>query len=456
MNNKLELVKNENINYLLEKSKYKILNFKSDIIKLYNLIFDYCSKNKLLISNININISNNNYKLYDLDNDFIFNLYALDPYITGLSISNLIYNNYSKYVVMSSYLRNKDIIISIDNNKTIRIQLLFIPLVINEGNELLNKIGYNSYKLNKNIYFNINNNYKENVEFNIKYSDELLELLILSHKLYHPTHFLKYYKNISDSNLHKLEKILLSKNKINQNKINRNIIVKKNDELKNIRYNIINKISNSNDIKIILLDIYGIDIIEKILTNNNINIEYNNVNYNNIIHLIINSNYIELIKKIISNIIDENKFNLIIKTNNLYIINDFRLKRIEYQLINKKTNDKYILMYVYNSLDYEVIPTINKIKNIYIPHIFVLIRFLILNIYFNKLFNKNYNKYIYDNFILNIARLFNQLERYNNNINNNVKYLGTFIDDKIDKFKLGSIIYRPWQYYKKNKTLLKN
>ncbi len=452
--------KKNNINELLSKSKYKILNFKSDIIKLYNIIFEYCSKTNVLLSNININISkiqNTNYKLYDLDNDFNFNLYTTNPYKDGLNLSNLIYKNYSKYVVMSSYLRNKEIIITVDNNKLIKIQLLFIYKDNNESIELLNKICYNKIKL-ENIYNSlqsgtINNNLEQSVVmvYDVNYTSNLLELMTLSHKLYHPTYFLKYNKN--DENLINNYNILINDltkiNKLNKNSI---LIKKTDNEIVNLRKIIINQLNNEliENLKIILLDSYANNIIF------NEKIAINNYNFNEILHILINSNYNDLIKKIINNNINKD-YELNIKYDNIYLINDFRFKRINIQIINKKTNNKNVLMYIYNNLDYEVIPTIKKINNnIYIPHIFVIIRFLIINLYYNKLFNKFFNTEFEINTISTIHKLYNKLLEYNKIKDDNkiIKYLGIFIDDKIEKFKLGSVIYRPWQYEKNNKTLL--
>ena len=86
-------IKESNIDSLLSKSKYLILNFKKDLNKLYILIFDYCSKNNIIISNSNINIcvsQNKEYNLIDLDNDFKFNLLSLNPYKDALNLCNLL------------------------------------------------------------------------------------------------------------------------------------------------------------------------------------------------------------------------------------------------------------------------------------------------------------------------------------------------------------------------------
>jgi hypothetical protein len=52
--------------------------------------------------------------------------------------------------------------------------------------------------------------------------------------------------------------------------------------------------------------------------------------------------------------------------------------------------------------------------------------------------------------------LYENLIQYYNNKNGDklVEYLGIYIDDRIEKFKLGAVIYRPWQYEKKYNNLL--
>jgi hypothetical protein len=436
-----------NINNILFKSKYKILNYKSELIQLYNLIFKYCDENQVLISNININLShinNNNYKLYDLDNDFNFNIYSINPYKDALNISNIIYKKYSKYVVMTSYLRNKEIIITIDNNRLIKIQLLFLYKKDNEADNLLNTIEYNKIKL-KSIYNEIDNSNKSYI-FNINYTSNLLELCILTHKLYHPTIFLKY--NNGDEYIHNCFDTIVKSLGIGTKKEYKNV---KNNFIKNLRKEVFNKLCNDDIMQIILLDM----IAYKYIINN---YDYNSIDDNDfdeIPHIIVQSKYLELIKKIINNAIN-NEYYINIKFDTLYLINDFRFKRTNIQIINKD-NTKNTLLYIYNNLDYEVIPTISNVTNqIYIPHIFVIIRFLIINHYYNKLFNKYYNNEYTKHTIYIISQLYENLIQYYNNKNGDklVEYLGIYIDDRIEKFKLGAVIYRPWQYEKKYNNLL--
>ena len=437
-------IKKSNIDSLLCKSKYQILNFKRDLNKLYNLIFDFCSKNNIIISNYNINISIYNkikYDLLDLENDFKFNLLSINPYKDALKLSNLLYNSYSQYIVMSSYLRNKEIIITIDNNKIIQFQLLFLYV---DEKKKLNNIKFTTFDMNFN-----------NKQYKLNYSTDLYELLLLTHKLYHPTYFLKFYKeNNSLTNI--FSQLILSLLKSNELIVKKLEYEYKNKVLENIRNNLIKSIYLDiySDIKIILLDNYAI----KSILNNNIDI--NNLNYNDILHIIIESKYLDYIIKILNDYIDSNldskQYNILIKTNTVYIINDFRFKRKNIILFNKETGKKNTVLYIYNSLDYEVIPTILENKILYIPHFLVILRFLIINLYFMQLFDPLYDKTSYNKFIQKISNIIiiNTNEKSLFKKYNLINYIGVFIDERIDKFKLGSFIYRPWQYNIQNKTLL--
>lgn len=433
-------IKEFNIDKLLSKSKYQILNFKKDLNKLYILIFDYCSKNNIIISNSNINIcvsQNKQYNLTDLDNDFKFNLLSLNPYKDALNLSNLLFTNYSKYIVMSSYLRNKEIIISIDNDKIIKIQLLFLYM---EDNKKLNNIQIENFDFKFEA-----KNYK------LQYSTNLYELLHLSHNLYHPSNFLKFYKtnNTKTFIFSQLIKTLLYDNIQIQNKLEYT-----NQLLEKIRKHLLNEIylDSYSKIQLLLLDNTAI---QSILNNS---MDLNNLNYTNTLHILINSKYLDLISKILNNYIesklDSKKYNLIIKTNIVYIINDFRFKRKNFILINKETGKKNTILYVYNSLDYEVIPTIMENKTLYIPHPLVIIRFLIINLYYMQLFDPSYDKISYNKFLNKINLLVNAddstiLKKYNL-----INYIGVFIDERINKFQLGATIYRPWQYKTKYNKLL--
>jgi len=435
-------IKKSNIDSLLCKSKYQILNFKKDLNTLYNLIFDFCSKNNIIISNYNINISIYNktrYDLSDLDNDFKFNLLSINPYNDALKLSNLLYNNYSKYIVMSSYLRNKEIMISIDNNKIIQFQLLFLYA---EDKKKLNNIKFETFNID--LY---------DSQYTLNNSSDLYELLLLTHKLYHPTYFLKFYKE-NNSLTYIFSQLILSLLKSNEIIHKKLEYEYKNKILENIRNNLIKSIylDTYSDIKMILLDNYAI----KSTINNSIDI--NNLNYNDTLHIIIESKYLDLIIKNLNNYIDSNldskQYNIIIKTNTVYIVNDFRFKRKNITLFNKETGKKNTILYIYNSLDYEVLPTVIENKTLYIPHSLVIIRFLIINLYYMQLFDPSYDKLSYNKFIQKISNIIDTNEKCLFKKYNLINYIGIFIDERIDKFQSGSSIYRPWQYNIKNKRLL--
>lgn len=453
--------KENNIIHLISQSKYKLLNFKHDLFQLYNIIYSICIKNNIIISNYNINLSKLNnieYNLIDLQKDFEFQLLSSNPYKDGIEISNEIYKSYSKYVTMSSYIKNKEIIISIDNNKIIKIHLLFLY-----SDQLDNKI--------KNINFNTFDLKLDKILLpQILYSNNLYELLLLSHSLYNPIHFLKYYKELKnkehnldgafnyiynkllDSLIHNKENVLYNSNK--------NIVVQKNlkkeSNIFKIREYVIKQLNKeTTKLQVILLDTYSIESLMASL-DNGISFNTELFNFDNVLHLLILSQYIDLIKNIIKSYIDNKEYNLIIKTNVIHIMNDFRLKRYNISLVNKINGKKNIIGYFYNSLDYEVIPTIRNVQNIYIPHPFVIIRFLIINLYYTKLFDPLYNAETYNKFLNKFKLIYNILKKYNlSNLNDQlINYIGIYIDDRIDKFKLGTLVYRPWQYYIKHNKLL--
>jgi hypothetical protein len=434
--------KSNNITTLLNNSYYKILNYKLDSLTLYNIIFEYCEKNKIIISNPNINLSiinNISYKLYDINNDFNFNLISINPYKDAINLSNIIYNIYSKYVVVSSYINNKEIILSIDNNRVIKFNLLFLY-----SSDIIDKIQVYNFNLNK---------------YKLYYSSDLFELMLLTHKIYNPNEFIKYIK--SNNNIESKYSIIgydsntlyttlienLFKN-INNNKINEDKI---NNE---IRYNI-----NKYIIESINQDIYTN--IKFILLDNIVNIN-TNLDYNKIINLIIFESGIKFITNLINKYLEDNNLNklykITIKYSNTHIVNDFRLTKTNIILHNKKTNKNTILIISYNSLNYEVIPIIHKINKILIPHPIVIIRYYIINLFNLQLFDSSYNKNSYYQILKKIQNMYNIEKEINDNIINKkiiVEYHGIFIDERIDKFKFGSNIYRPWQYKLKNNKLLK-
>ena len=159
--------------------------------------------------------------------------------------------------------------------------------------------------------------------------------------------------------------------------------------------------------------------------------------------------YIKLIENIIKKNNKLSKYEITIKKSSFYIYNDFRLKKYIIKVIDNNTHKIYNIATFFNSTSYELIPIVYEYKNIKIPHQLVIIRFLLLNLISLQLFDKKYDSKIYQTFIYNIIRT----KKINIQFKN-IYYDGIFIDDKIDKFKLGSNIYRPWQYFVKFNKLL--
>lgn len=455
-----DINKKNNINNLLTNSYYNILDYKLDLIKLYKLIFTFCENHNIIISNsnINLNIINNkdsnktDYKLHDINNDFIFNLLSTDPYKYSIILSNYIYKEYSKYVVVSSYLNNKEILITVDNNKLITFNLLFD---FNEN--IFKKLNFKKIRIQP---------FKQE-EYNLYYSSNLYELLNISYKLYHPSNFLNFIKSNLDEKIIKNnilgysleEKYSVLIKSILPNKITS--IVTNNIIRKNINLYLLNNINNENyiDIKFILLDDYASDLLLELINQKSIK-SINIINTENIMTLIIPENKIKLLENKIKEYLNNNnldkeyKYN--IKKVNNYIIDDFRLKKYIISL-KYKEKKQIILLNIYTSVDYELFPLINIYKNILLPHPIVIIRFYILNMFNQLLYNPNYDNNL-ELLILEKIKLNNDYIKIINNMILNkeiiINYYGQYINDRIDKFKYGAKIYRPWQYKLKNNKLL--
>lgn len=424
---------------LIARSNYKILNYKLDLNKLYTIIFEFCKNNNIIISNYNYNISiidNYKYELIDINHDFNFILFSFNPKKDAINLVNNIYNNYSKYTFMSSYINNKEIMITIDNIKLINIYQLF-----EIEKNIVNKIDFLSNSLNK-----------------INYLPNFIELFYLSHKLYHPSYFLKYIKYENENK--NIQNNLVDGLNINYvfYKLLNSIEDKSNIQYKNlpgsfsdniikekIISNLINNLSEKyNKIKLILLDFNAIDtlLLDKLSYIYNSFFIINDIENN--IKLIINIITQYLIK---TNLMT--KYKVHYKISSFYVCNDFRLKKYIIKLFNNENNKFINIITFYNSIDYELIPIIKKINNILIPHPIVILRFILLNLISLQLFDKNYSNKIYLNFVYHIEKCKKLFKKYDN-----IYYDGIFKDEKIDKFKMGIFVYRPWQYFIKNNKLL--
>lgn len=457
MNKNINLL-DENVDKILSNSNYRILDFKYDLEKLYEIILVFCSENNVIISNANINISiikNTTFKLNDINNDFQFLLLSQTPKKDATKLIDILFKSYSKYVFFSSYVNDNEIVISIDNIRLIYFNLLFS----NDSNiNVIDKFNITSYK-----YIG------KNGDIPLKILPDNILLLFLSHHLYTPSIFLDMIK--SDKKLDKIKKSDKKEFKIPVNGLlnieKYNILVEKltnNNKLGGVFYNI-NKIkseilSNFFDLiinevhpqKMILLDSHCIKIVS-ILFNETIKDKnkeiLNSLNFHNTLNFISSGfsksnkfNIIQYLMNMFKEILKEKKIKykkLLYNISNFYLYDDFRLKKINIFIILE--NDmKVSLINLFNSIDYELIPIVTKYKNILIPHNFVLIRFLLINLISIQLYDKHMNNNIIETYMYNIKFL------HNLNINyTNIYYIGIYKDEKIDKFKMGSYVYRPWQ-----------
>jgi hypothetical protein len=459
----------ENVDKILSNSNYRILDFKYNLNKLYEIILEFCSKNNIIISNSNINISiikNINFKLNDINNDFQFLLLSQSPKKDATKLLDILFEKYSKYVFFSSYVNDKELVISIDNNRIIYFNLLFS----NDLNIIV------SDKFNMIDYNYIGNS----GSFNLKILPNEILLMFLSHNLYTPSIFLDIVKsdNIKSKTISKKEFYIPVDGLDNIERYN--ILIKELTNTKNgAKFSIVNspnKIKNKillnffkiilneqHPQKIILLDSHCIKMMS-ILFNQNIknsekfNEILNSLNFYNTINFITSlsskSNKFNLIQyfiNIFKEILKENNIQykkILYTISNIYLYDDFRLKKTNIFIILE--NDiKISLLNLFNSIDYELIPIVTKYKNILIPHDFVITRFLLVNLISIQLYDKFSNIHIFNNY-MNIIKSLHDL-----NLNyTNIYYTGIYRDEKIDKFKMGSYVYRPWQKYIRDDKLV--
>ena len=427
-----------NINNLLNNSNYKILDIKNENKILFDIIFQFCEDNNILVYNTNFNIShikNIKYKLDDINNDFIFILFSDSPKTHAVNLVDIIYNRYSKYVFYTLSLNYKEIIISIDNNRTIYFNLLFSPDV--DYKSKFNIIEYKNLEI-----------YNKNISL---ISNEIL-LLFMTHKLYKPEIFINLinnntlmdYKNnkIEEDNINKLtdiEKYVIILKKI----LYKKQIIDSSNIINRTKYNIIssfmNEVSKLEICKyVILLDNIAIDILsnEKINYNNTLNIIIQNNSKSN------NFNNIQYILDILKDILKKSKIEynkLAYNKSNIYVYNDFRLKKTNIFMMSKD-NKKISLINVFNSTDYELIPIIQTYNKFKIPHEFVIIRFILINLLSSQLYDQHFNINTYNSYISNIYKLYNLNIKYDK-----IFYTGIFRDEKLDKFQMGMNVIRPLQ-----------
>jgi len=409
------------IDNVLTNSQFKINKYKSN--EYYNninkIIINYCKNNNVVVNNCT-----------DIDNN-IYNLYSIKPSKISNDLCNILYN-VDKYVSLSTYVYNMVFTIRINNECLINIHLLFI---------------YNNNQVLTNIDF-INKD-------NLLFLPPFVNLIYIYQQLYNPN-MIYIYDNDNDMFINQqvnLNNVLTDYNDIKTEKKNYDSIKSK------IIKQFINKLDNTN-IEHIKLDYYYLLNLQNIMNDKESEIDYNN-EFNIIISQLSN---LEVIKNILHNLYEKTcpdmkkNTNLIhIQKNNTYILHDFRLQHFKIYLINYnkkyKNYNKILLLNIYNSLDYELIPIHKTLK---ITHNFVIYRFIFINILNIILYEKS-NKFKI-NYYIDIIKNIEKLLKNNDKIKNiDFKFNGTYKNENFDRIlynkKFKVYPYRPLIYLKTNDSL---
>lgn len=308
---------------IISNARFKADLFKEDaqwnIIK--NIVFEFCEKNMLIISN------NSKYDKYIL--------YSFDPYVHSLDLCKELYSN-MKYIRLITSIYKKEFII----------MNIFKPIII-----------IRSALVNRQFMINLHLDYYPEFLYSIfKYKD------LYNYKNCKELYEMETYND--DSNIYNFckEKGIQIKNKTDNihNKFYRNII-----------QHIYEFISTINEI--IFLDNYCIEILKK----------DNNIDYHDIINVIylnttellfwINNTIKEFMKK------ENMKYEISIRQYNNMNFDDFRLNRNSITISYTKDDSKKSieLINIFNATSYDPIPII-KIKGKLFPHVFVFRRFILI------------------------------------------------------------------------------
>lgn len=370
-----------NVDEIIEYAKSKTINYYNNTYysKILKIVKEYSKNNNIIIE-------------YNENNKFIIKLYSTHPFKDSNNITNLLYKDGDfKYTVLSTHIMNKELSISINNQRIIYIKLLFIPNII-----IYQKI--NNIQSIINIWLECLDN------CNINY-------ILDNEKITYPN----------------LIKFLDNYNKI---KIKNNKIINKNTIKYLINENIFKFILKK---EIILLDYYALN--------------SDNYDFNKTIQIIINNNMsIEIINKL-NEILKKNNINGIvdIQTDYTYFIDDFRLeKKLIYIKIyeNNKPITKINILNYFNEITYNIIPVLKN--NNLIPSVYILLKYLILNIISIKIHINNPFLYYENIKFIKIA-----LSKINEK--NEYTYIGQYKNKELDLDIIP--VYRPAQYELKNNNL---
>lgn len=373
------------INELIESSKDKIINLREVNSKLYDIIIKFCVDNSLILSNYNINLINK-YERVDNPKDFNFIILSNKPKEHAISLCNIISKEYSKFVTALIFLERREISITVNRLRIIKLQLFF-----NYGVNLIEKLNLKTVNVlsNKKMY----------------YTSDIYELFIRTHELYNPDNMTTERDAILDKLMQPYTKKSIADN-IYKLYINKKL--SKDDPIIKI-FNAIDA-ETFVDIELVVLSIMK-----------------------NKISVAIHSKY----NKYIGNKLNEifTGHNIEVKRGNFYLFDDFRLQKINYNI--KKDNKKILTVSTYNFIDYEIIPIIEKKNKLVIPHSLVKMRFMLLDLITMQLYDKFYNNNLFNMMMSNISSI------YNSSQNDIIGYYGIYRAEILDRQKYRVDIYRP-------------
>jgi len=365
-----------NVSQIIDLAKIKtIVNYKSEKnILLIKLIKEYCENNNAILE-------------YEDDINFIFTIYSTQPYKDGNNLCNILFTKgMFNYIQLGTRIKNTELNISINNQRIIFFKLLFLP----------SSIVYNKLDI-------VNNSSRK-----VLYLPSIVNLLLEQNNNCQLSNLLSGLP--IDTNL---LKIFLEQNKNKLKNYNEQINTQsvKNDIIKEL-------LPFIKTLNIILLDYYAI--------NENIK------NFNNTLQIIFQSNIIIEIKNKLTEILNllNIKGDIIIQKDHTYIIDDFRLQKtlIYVSIYNKKYKsfNKINIINCFNELSYNLIPVLKN--NIIIPHPYILMRYLIINMIYIYLY-ANINHISYNETLQNISILLKKID----NINiENYKFIGLYKNEELD------------------------
>lgn len=356
----------------------------------YELVMNYAKDNNLIL-------------LEEISKpQVIYNFYSMTPYKHANNLCNLLFENDNKFVSMQTNIVNKFFTIKLAMNVFITIELLY-AYNRNDIYDMLSIV---------NGYYII---------------DDISKIILDCKQLYDIDFIMSADNKIKSDEVNILINNFLSdKNISNQkNKIDKT----------NLKYNIIKKIFNElskSKFEFLFLSYYAIILSEQQ--------SQNDFDFNNPISIITSENvnrimkYIKTINKDIISYVD-----------NFYVIGNFRLiLTVVYIIVKGK---KITIMHIYNSTNYEIIPSIAN----NIPSKYVILYFLFVDLIKRKIYNFGMHDIIIN--ISNANKLKNKIK------SNSIKYIGTYRDEGYDKIleiknnKYFIGIYQPLLYLHINNNL---